>query len=185
LATKDFRLMIPGPVDVEDDVLAAMAEPVLPHYGQEWMAVYDETRERLQQVFATQNDIVMMTGPGTAGLDAALGSLLCTGEKVLVAHNGFFGARLKMVARAYGLDVRSVEAPHGQPLDPEAVRQQLAAEPDIQALIVVHLETSTSVLNPLQEIAAVAHEFDTPLIVDAVSSLGGMPLPVDEWGIDI
>lgn len=177
--------MIPGPVDVEDDVLAALAEPVLPHYGHDWLVIYDETLALLKQVFGTQNDLLMMVGPGTAGLDAALGSLLQTGEKVLIANNGFFGARLGTVAQSYGLDVRTVEAPPGQPISPEEVRRCLVAEPDIQAVTVVHLETSTGILNPLPEISAVTREFDVPIIVDAVSSLGGVPLPVDEWGIDV
>jgi alanine-glyoxylate transaminase/serine-glyoxylate transaminase/serine-pyruvate transaminase len=185
LATQRFKLMIPGPVDAEDDVLAAMAEPTLPHYGKEWLAIYWETIEHLQQVFGTKNDLFLVTGPGTAGLDAALGSLTRTGDKVLVPNNGFFGRRLGTVARSYGLDVHTVTAPTGQPLDVAAIRQCLIDEGDIQALAVVHLETSTAVLNPLQEIAAVAGEFDVPLIVDAVSSMGGIPLPVDEWGIDI
>jgi DNA topoisomerase-1 len=180
-----IKLMIPGPVDSEDDVLAAMAEPTLPHYGKEWLETYHETIAHLQRVFKTENDLFLMAGPGTAGLDAALGSLTHTGDKVLVPYNGFFGRRLGTVARAYGLDVRTVEAPLGEPLDPEAIRRSLAAERDIQVLAVVHLETSTAVLNPLQDIAAVAREFDVPLVVDAVSSMGGVPVPVDDWGIDI
>jgi alanine-glyoxylate transaminase/serine-glyoxylate transaminase/serine-pyruvate transaminase len=185
MSPQHVKLMIPGPVDVEDDVLAAMAEPVLPHYGPEWLAIYHETVERLQQLFQTGNDLFLVAGPGTAGLDAALGSLMRSGDKVLVPYNGFFGRRLGAVAQSYGLDVRTVSAPTGQPLDAEAIRRYLAEERDIQALAVVHLETSTAVLNPLQEIAAVAREFDVPLVVDAVSSMGGVPLPVDKWGIDI
>jgi alanine-glyoxylate transaminase/serine-glyoxylate transaminase/serine-pyruvate transaminase len=185
LGRQRLRLMIPGPVDVEESILAAMAEPTLPHYGQEWLEIYRETIERLQRVFGTGNDLFLMTGPGTAGLDAALGSLARTGDKVLVAHNGFFGRRLGVVARSCGLEVQEVEVPTGQPLDPEAIRRCLAAEPDVQVLAVVHLETSTAVLNPLRDIATVAREFDVPLVVDAVSSMGGVPLPVDEWGIDV
>jgi alanine-glyoxylate transaminase/serine-glyoxylate transaminase/serine-pyruvate transaminase len=185
LAKPHLKLMIPGPVDVEDDVLAAMAEPILPHYGQQWLEIYDEAVSSLKQIFQTQNDLFIVPGPGTAGLDAALGSLARTGDKVLVAQNGFFGRRLKTVAESYGLDVRTVEAPVGQPLDPAAVRRQLEAEPDVEAIVVVHLETSTAVLNPLEEIAAIAHEFDVPIVVDAVSSMGGVPLPVDAWGIDL
>lgn len=177
--------MIPGPVDAEDDVLAAMAEPIRPHYGDEWLPVYHETIGLLQQIYGTQNDLFLMAGPGSAAIDAALGSLMRTGEKVLVASNGFFGQRMGVMARGYGLDVRLVEASQGQPVDPEAVRQALAAEPDIQAVGVVHLETSTGVLNPLREIAAAANECGVVTIVDAVSSLGGVPLPVDEWGIDV
>jgi alanine-glyoxylate transaminase/serine-glyoxylate transaminase/serine-pyruvate transaminase len=177
--------MLPGPVDAEDDVLAALARPILPHYGQAWLEIYHETVDCLKQIFGTQNDLILMAGPGTAGLDAALGSLTRTGEKVLVAANGFFGQRLANVAMSYGLETRTVQAPQGQPIDTGAIRQALSAEPDIQALAIVHLETSTGVLNPLQEIAAITNEFDVPIIVDAVSSLGGVPLPVDDWGIDI
>jgi alanine-glyoxylate transaminase/serine-glyoxylate transaminase/serine-pyruvate transaminase len=185
LAKPHVKLMIPGPVDAEDDVLAAMAEPVLAHYGPEWLEIYHETVDCLQQVFRTHNDLIVMPGPGTSGLDAALGSLTRSGDKVLVLQNGFFGRRLVTIAEGYDLDVRTVEAPAGRPLDPESARRQLAAEPGIQAVAVVHLETSTAVLNPVQEIAAVAHEFEVPIVVDAVSSMGGVPLPVDDWDIDI
>jgi alanine-glyoxylate transaminase/serine-glyoxylate transaminase/serine-pyruvate transaminase len=180
-----LHLMIPGPVAVEDDVLQAMSHQVLPHYGRDWLKVYNEAVQGLQQVFGTEGDLFLMAGPGSAGLDAGLGSLTRTGERVLVAHNGFFGQRLVTLARGYGLDVRTVEAPLGQRLDPQAIRRCLANETEFQALVVVHLETSTGVLNPLPEIAAVANEFGVPLIVDAVSSLGGVPMRVDEWGIDV
>lgn len=185
MASERARLLIPGPVDVDDDVLEAMAEPVRPHYGDEWLAIYNEVVDHLKQVFGTENDLFLMPGPGTAALDAALGSLMRTGDKVLVARNGFFGDRLAAMARAYGLDVRHVSAPLGQPIEPAAVRRALAAGPGIEAVAVVHLETSTAVLNPVERIAAAAHDFEVPIIVDAVSSLGGVPLPVDEWGIDV
>jgi alanine-glyoxylate transaminase/serine-glyoxylate transaminase/serine-pyruvate transaminase len=185
LTTQRYRLMIPGPVDAEDDVLEAMAQQILPHYGPTWLEIYDQALQDLKQLFGTQNDMILMAGPGSAGLDAALGSLMRTGEKILVPSNGFFGQRMATMAQGYGLDVRLVQASMGQPVDPGAVRECLATERDVQAMAVVHLETSTGVLNPLQEIAAAAREFDVPIIVDAVSSLGGVPLPVDAWGIDV
>ena len=162
VTTERARLMIPGPVDVDDDVLAALAEPVRPHYGSEWLAIYNEAVEHLKQIFGTRNDLFLMAGPGTAALDAALGSLLRTGDKVLVARNGFFGDRLATMARAYGLDVRQVTAPLGQPVEPGAVRRALSAGPGVQAVAVVHLETSTAVLNPIQDIAAAARDFEVP-----------------------
>jgi alanine-glyoxylate transaminase/serine-glyoxylate transaminase/serine-pyruvate transaminase len=185
LASQHVKLMIPGPVGLEDEVLAAMAEPVRAHYGAAWIETYDEVLERLKRVFRTQNDMLLLVGPGSAGLEAAIGSLASRGDKVLVAYNGYFGQRMATIARSHGQEVRTVEAPLGQPVDPEAIREQLAAERDVQALVAVHLETSTGVLNPLQEIAAVANEFEVPLIADAVSTMGGMPLPVDEWDIDL
>jgi len=185
VAGEHARLLIPGPVDVDDNVLEAMAEPVRAHYGDDWLAIYNEVVDHLRQVFGTENDLFLMPGPGTAALDAALGSLMRTGDKVLVARNGFFGDRLAAMARSYGLEVRHVSAPLGQPIEPGAVRRALAAGPGIEAVAVVHLETSTAVLNPVERIAAAAHDFEVPIIVDAVSSLGGVPLPVDEWDIDV
>ena len=185
MASQRVRLMIPGPVDVEDDVLAALSCPTQPHYGDDWLKTYYTAIEGLRQIFGTQNDLFLMAGPGTAALDAALGSLTQTGDKILVASNGFFGRRLRSMAQEYGLDVRMAEGPVTHPLDPDQVRECLTAEPGIEGIAVVHLETSTGVLNPLQDIAAVANEFGVPVIVDAVSSLGGVPLPVDAWGIDV
>jgi len=177
--------MIPGPVDVEEDVLDALAQPLIPHYGPQWMPIYNEVVARLKQLFGTQQSLFLIPGPGTAALDAALGSLMRSGDKVVVASNGFFGRRTMAIARGYGLEVCAVEGPLERPLDPDAIRKRLVAERDAQALVVVHLETSTGVLNPLPEIAAVARELEVPIIVDAVSSLGGVPLPVDQWGIDV
>ena len=182
---RPLKLMIPGPVDVDDDVLDALARPLIPHYGPLWMPIYHETVERLQQLFGTRNTLFMIPGPGTAALDAALGSMMRTGDKILVAANGFFGRRIMALGRAYGLEVCVEESALDRPLDPEAIRRRLLAERGVRALALVHLETSTGVLNPLREIAAVARELDVPVIVDAVSSMGGVPLPVDEWGIDV
>jgi alanine-glyoxylate transaminase/serine-glyoxylate transaminase/serine-pyruvate transaminase len=103
--TLPYKLFIPGPVSVDDDVLDAMSQPVMRHYGPEWMDVYNETTALLKQVFQTQNDVFMVPGPGTAGLEMAMGSLLATGQKVIVCHNGFFGARLATVAESDGLNV--------------------------------------------------------------------------------
>jgi len=185
MATERPKLMIPGPVDVDDDILEAMAEPVRPHYGDEWLQIYREITTYLKQIFGTQGDLFMMAGPGSAALDAALGSLMRSGDRMLVAQNGFFGERLATMASGYGLDARPVVAPLGHPVEPDAIRRALSADPEVQAIAVVHLETSTAVLNPVEGIVAAARDFGVPVIVDAVSSLGGVPLLVDEWGVDV
>ncbi len=179
------KLFIPGPGDVDDDVLQAMAQPVMRHYGPEWMEVYTETVSLLKQVFQTQNDLFVVPGPGSALLDMAFGSLLASGEKVIVGHNGFFGERLVAMARGYGLEVATFSAPLGQPLSPDDLRSLLQKHFDAKAVAVVHHETATTVLNPLCELAEVTHRAGKAIIVDAVSSLGGVKLPVDEWNIDI
>jgi alanine-glyoxylate transaminase/serine-glyoxylate transaminase/serine-pyruvate transaminase len=180
-----YKLMIPGPVDVEDEVLSEMASPVVAHYGDAWVEIYLEVVDCLKRVFQTENDLFIMGGPGSAALDASFGSLLATGEKVLIPSNGFFGQRLRTMARSYGLEVVPLDFPLEQAISASAVEAQLQKEKGIRAVAVVHHETSTGVLNPLPEIAAVTKEAGVPIIVDAVASLGGVPLPVDEWGIDL
>jgi alanine-glyoxylate transaminase/serine-glyoxylate transaminase/serine-pyruvate transaminase len=177
--------MIPGPVSVEDDVLFQMGQPVRPHYGADWTADYNETRDLLKQVFKTEGDVHILSGSGTAAIDAAIGSLTTTGETAVVGTNGYFGDRLEEVCAGYGLKVIPVPAPLGEQLDPESFREALSADPRPALVTLVSLETATAVVNPVQEIAALANEYGVPVVVDAVSGLGGVPFSMDEWGIDI
>ena len=179
------RLMIPGPVTVADDVLREMGGPVQAHYGPEWTAIQNETLSLLQQVFQTKNEVFLLVGSGSSALDAGIGSLTHSGETIIVGVNGFFGERLAHMGRDYGLQVEALTAPLGEPLDPPKIAEMLDRHPDAAALALVHLETSTSVVNPVKELAALANARSVPLIVDAVSALGGLPLKIDEWGIDI
>jgi len=179
------KLFIPGPCEVDERVLAAMAQPTPKHYGPEWLEVHHEVLGLLKQVFQTQNDLFMIPGAGSAALDMALGSLLQPGDTVIVGNNGFFGERIGSIASACGLRTVFFTAPQSQPLDPADLRRVLAQEPEARAVAVVHHETSTTVLNPLQELAKVAHEAGLPIIVDAIASLGGVELPVDKWSLDV
>ncbi|MDH4270410.1 MAG: alanine--glyoxylate aminotransferase family protein [Candidatus Aminicenantes bacterium] len=182
---RHIKLFIPGPGDVDADVLAAAARPILRHYGPEWMGVYNELQTLLKQVFKTKNDMFIVPGPASALHDMAIGSLLTSGQKIIVGHNGFFGERLVAIAEAYGLTVVPFAAPLGRPLDPDELRRLVAANPDARVVALVHHETATTVVNPLRALAEAAREAGKVIVVDAVSSLGGIELPVDEWGIDI
>ena len=179
------KLMIPGPVPVSEDVLREMGAPVQAHYGAAWTAIYNETVELLKEVFKTQGDVHILVGSGTAGNDAAMGSMTNPGEKVIVGRNGFFGERMGHIARLYALEVVDVEAPLGQPLDPASLARAMDQHPDAVAVAVVHMETSTTIVNPVREICEEANKRSIPVVVDAVSSLGGIPLDVDGWSIDI
>ena len=181
----DYKLFIPGPCEVDDQVLAAMGQPVRRHYGPEWMELYNEIVALLQKVFQTENSVFIVPGSGSAGLDMAFGSLFNTGDTVLIGDNGFFGERLEAIAKGHGLRVTKFTSPLGEPLDPSKLKQALAEVPDAKAVAVVHHETGTTVLNPLEELARVARNAGVPVIVDAIASLGGVPLPVDDWGIDV
>lgn len=180
-----YKLYIPGPCEVDEEVLTAMAQPTPRHYGPEWLEIYHEVIGMLKEIFGTRNDLFMVPAAGSALLDMAFGSMLAEGESLVVGMNGFFGERMGTIAESHGLRVVPFTAPLGQPLDPEDLRRVLRENPEARAVAVVHHETATTVMNPVRELAQVAHEAGLPIIVDAVSSLGGVPLPVDEWGIDV
>lgn len=182
---KPVKLFIPGPCDIDDEVLEVMREPVRRSYGPEWLVDFNETLALLKSMFRTAADIFIVPGTGSAALDMAMGSLAKAGEKVIVGHNGFFGERLAFIAECGGLDVVRVGAPAGRPLDPADLKNAMAAHPDAGVVALVHHETTTTVLNPLRELIALVRKAGRVLVVDAVSSLGGEELPVDEWGIDV
>ncbi len=179
------KLLTPGPGDVDDDVLDAMARPLLRHYGPAWMEIYGELLALLKKIYRTENDLFVVPGAASALHDMAIGSLLATGQKIIIGHNGFFGERLLEIAAAYGLAVVPLSAPLGSPLEPDILRRLLRGHPDARAVALVHHETATTVVNPLRELAGVVRDAGKVIIVDAVSSLGGIELPVDEWGIDV
>ncbi len=180
----ELKLMIPGPVELEADVLEAMGRPVVPHYGPEWTQLYNETTSMLGKIFQTAGDVFILVGSGSSAIDACIGSALATGEKIVVGINGFFGERVALIARAYGLEVIAVEGEWGRPLQVSAFADALRRHPQARAVAAVHLETSTTAVNPVPEIGQVVRQHGIPYIVDAVSSLGGLPFSMDEWGID-
>jgi len=185
MSTPELKLMIPGPIQPEDEVLQAMGGPVLPHYGPEWTRIHNETLDMLRKVYATSGDVFILVGSGSSALDACLGSSLPTGEQVVIGINGWFGERLAAIAQQYSLEVIPVTAPWGQPLDPADFRKAFEDHPRARLAAVVHLETSTTVVNPIQEIGGLASQHGRVLMVDAVSSLGGMPVQMDAWGIGL
>jgi len=184
MSMQRLRLMIPGPIELDQEVLAVMSEPLVAHYGKEWTAFYKETTQFLQEIFQTDGDAFLIPGSGSASLDAALGSTLFPDGKVLIPKNGFFGERLKAIARSYTASVQTIDFPVGQAVDLAEVERALQ-NGDFDALACVHCETSTGVLNPIQELAKLCHSHGVLFIVDAVSSLAIEPLDMDAWGIDV
>jgi alanine-glyoxylate transaminase / serine-glyoxylate transaminase / serine-pyruvate transaminase len=180
-----LKLMIPGPVQPEDDVLEALGSPVRAHYGPEWVQTNAETTAMLGKVFATQGEVFIIPGSGSSGIDACIGSALSSGEKILIGLNGYFADRLFEIASLYNLEIVTVQAEWGQPLKPQDFADALRRNPDIKAVAVVHLETSTAILNPVPEIASIAQKAGVCMIVDAVSSLGGVQYHMDDWGVDL
>ncbi|MDR7435854.1 MAG: alanine--glyoxylate aminotransferase family protein [Armatimonadota bacterium] len=178
-------LLGPGPSMVPPRVLQAMASPVLGHLDPAFLAIMDETMNLLRYVFQTENALTFpVSGTGSAGMEACLVNLLEPGDRAVIGVNGFFGQRMVEMARRCGADVTVVEAPWGQAVDPEEIRRALG-QGKAKVVAVVHVETSTGVLQPLEEVVEVAHAYGAVTLVDAVASLGGVNLPVDKWGIDI
>lgn len=164
--------------------MEALARPVLGHLDPEFLACFDETCERLRQVFQTANPLTLpLSGTGSAGMEACLVNLLEPGDTAIVGVNGVFGERMCEVARRGGAEVVRVEADWGTALDPEALLEAQRAHPRARVLAVVHAETSTGVENPIEPLGALG-DTDTLLLVDAVTSLGGIPLEVDRGAID-
>jgi aspartate aminotransferase-like enzyme len=179
---EDTLLMMPGPVPVAPRVLRAMSKPMINHRSAEFAGIYADCREVLSSVFQTKNDIFLLSGSGTAGMEAAVGSLVENGDKVIAIENGKFGERFKDIAARYA-EVVPVVFEWGLPIDLEIVKEKL--EEGAKAITLVHNETSAGILNPAAEIGKLAKKYDALFIMDGVTSLGGDDVKVDEWGVDI
>jgi aspartate aminotransferase-like enzyme len=155
------------------------------HRGPEFKALIGNCTSGLKRFFQTQNDVLILTGSGTGGLEAAVVSTLSPGEPVLAVTIGVFGDRFASIAETYGAQVTRLSFPRGEPADPEAIRQALRKDPTITSVLVTHNETSTGVTNDLKSIAQVVRQADKLLLVDAISSLSSIDLPVDAWGCDV
>jgi len=181
----DRVLMGPGPCNPYPEVSAAFTRPLLGHLDPEFIALLDETDERLRQVFRTANPLTFpVSGTGSAGMEAAFVNVVRPGDPVVVGVNGVFGERMCDVAGRCGAEVVRVEAPWGQPLDPQAL---LDAHPAPSVIAAVHAETSTGVRN---DVACLGQQLrhqdaDALVLVDCVTSLGGIPVEIDGWGVDL
>ncbi|MDH5692219.1 MAG: alanine--glyoxylate aminotransferase family protein [Gammaproteobacteria bacterium] len=178
-------LMGPGPSDVHPRILEALARPTIGHLDPQFVRMMDELKSLIQYGFQTKNELTIpVSAPGSAGMQTCFDNLVEPGDKVLVCQNGVFGGRMiENVVRAGG-EVVIVEDPWGKPVDPQKVKDALKANSDIKLVAMVHAETSTGVESDVTEISKLAHSHGALLIVDAVTSLGGIPVLVDEWNVD-
>lgn len=178
-------LMGPGPSDVNPRILEAMSRPTIGHLDPAFIALMDEVKQLLQYALQTRNRLTLpISAPGSAGMEACFVNLVEPGDKVIVCQNGVFGGRMKEnVERAGGIAVM-VQDDWGCAVDPHKVEAALKANPDAKILAFVHAETSTGALSDAQTLCALARQYDCLTIVDAVTSVGGVPMKVDEWGID-
>lgn len=177
--------MGPGPSDVPQRVLDALARPTIGHLDPRFIDAMDETKALLQYAFQTENALTMpVSGPGTAGMETCVVNLIEPGTKAVVCQNGVFGGRLKAMTERAGGEVVLVEDDWGRAVSPEKVEAALKANPDAEVLMFVHAETSTGVLSDAETLARIGREHDCLVVADTVTSLGGSPLKVDDWGLD-
>ena len=181
----DILLMLPGPTTVHPRVLNAMSQAVVNHRGAKYGEILTETTELMSKVFQTENNSYLLTGSGTAAMEAGIANTVAPGEKMLNVVGGKFGERFMKIAQTHGIDAQELAVEWGTAVTPEAIKEALDADEDIKAVSVIHNETSTGVAAPIEEIGKVMKNYDALYIVDTVSSLAGDEVNVDKFGIDV
>ena len=182
---KSKLLLGPGPSNADPRVLRALSEPTIGHLDPDFVKIMDETTDLLRYVFQTANQLTIpISGTGSAGMETAIVNSIEPGDKAIICVAGVFGERMVDVAERSGAVVVRVDGPWGSIVDPEDVTKAIKENPDAKIIGIVHAETSTGVLQPLEDIASMAHENGMRIVVDAVTSLGGVKVPVDELELD-
>jgi aspartate aminotransferase-like enzyme len=180
----DYRLRLPGPAAIPERVRAATALPMLSHRGPEFRGILDEVTTLMRAVLGTRQEVFLLGGSGTAGMEAALVNVLSTGDAVLVIENGQFGERFSSIAEGLPVQLDRVQIPWGQVPDAAVIAERVKAKA-YRAVVVVHNESATGVVADIAAIGAVLRDSDTLLVVDSVSGVGGIEMRMDEWGADV
>ena len=178
-------LLTPGPTPVPPEVLAALSQPVVHHRGPDFRPVYERSLARLRDVFRTERDVLLFGSAGTGAMESAVANLCSPGERVLVVSAGHFGERWRAIASTYDAEVETLEYAWGEIPAADDVAARLTELGGAKAVFLTHSETSTGVVCDLQALAAAVNEHGALSVVDAVSSLGAVPLETDAWGLDV
>ena len=177
-------LLSPGPTPVPNEVVLAMSETMIHHRTPQFNQIFDQARQGLKELFGTKNDVLMLASSGTGAMEASVANLFSQGDKVLVINGGKFGERWLNIANAFGLNPVELKVEWGQAVRVDAVDKQLKAHPDLKGVMIQASETSTTVLHPVREIAKLIK--NGPLfLVDGVTAVGVVSIPLDEWGLDV
>jgi aspartate aminotransferase-like enzyme len=180
-----MQLRIPGPTPCPPEVLQASAKQMVNHRGVEFKDLMFRTTENLKKIYQTNNDLLVLTCSGTGGLEAAIVNFLSPGDKVLSVSIGVFGERFADIARTYGVEVIPLKFEYGQAADPDKVKKALQDNPDVKAVMVTHNETSTGTTNDIVALNKVIKEFDKLILVDSISGMASLDIPVDKLGLDV
>lgn len=185
VAMKTYTLMTPGPVPLPPEVLQNLALPMEHHRTPEFVALFGRVLERMKQVYLTKEPVFIHTSTGSGGMESALVNCLSPGDKVVAVVSGKFGERWAEMAETFGARVNRIEVPWGRAVRVEQIEEALKRDPDTVAVLTQACETSTGVLHPVRELAKVVSKHKALFMVDAITALGALPIPMDEWGIDV
>lgn len=179
-------LMGPGPSNVHPRVLSAMSGPTIGHLDPKFIELMDEIKELLKYAFQTKNEVTFaVSGPGSVGMETCLVNLIEPGSKVLVCINGVFGGRMKSIVERCGAEAVVINIPWGNEIDPQIFEDTLKANKDVIVCAFVHAETSTGAKSDIKSLTEIAHKYSCLAVADTVTSLGGIPVLIDEWNIDV
>ncbi len=184
---KKLNMVIPGPMPLHPEVQLAYCKPMISHRSSEFGEIYGETMRLAKEVFKTRNDVFIMSSSGTGALESSVANLLNVEDKVVIANNGLFGEHMADTISSYGIEPVVLKEAYGKPVTPEGITAVLKGNPDSKALFIIHNETSAGVISDLEGIVGEARRIsrDILIIVDAVSSLGGVNIETDNWDLDV
>ncbi len=178
-------LLSPGPTPIPNEVQLAMARTMIHHRTPEFAVVLEEARQGLRTLFGAKDDVIILASSGTGAMEAAAANLFSPEDTVIVVNGGKFGERWLRIGRAFGLDVVEIKVEWGTAVEVGAVEQALQAHPDAKGVLIQASETSTTTLHPVREVAALTRDRGPLLVVDGVTAVGVLPVPMDDWGIDV
>ena len=179
-------LFTPGPVPVPEEILLEMARPIIHHRTADFEKIFAEVRDGLKYIFQTKQEVFVLASSGTGAMEGAVANTLSRGDKALVVDGGKFGERWSKICKAFGVEAEEIKVEWGEAVDPALIEDALKKDPSIRAVLMQASETSTGVMHPTKEVAAITGERDDViLIVDGISAVGVFPLPFDEYGIDV
>lgn len=178
------KLMGPGPLDIHPRVYQALTSPIIGYLDPAYLKILDQVGDQLRKVFQTRNRVTNAApGTGTSGMEACVANLIEPGDKILVCVHGYFGDRLRQMVERQGAQIMLIEEEWGKPTDPQRVEAALKADA-YKVITLVHAETSTGVLQPMDDIVKLAEKYGVMILLDTVTSLGGIEVKMDEWGLD-
>lgn len=176
--------MVPGPTELSTNVLNKLNKQIVPHYGDDWLKTYRNSKKQLKKIYKTKNEIFIFAGSGTLAMESAISSTLNAKDEVLICHNGFWGERLYEICKSWKLKINLIKNEFNKPIVPAEVEKKLKANKNIKLVLVVHVETSTGLSNPIKEISKISNENNSLIFVDSIAGLGGTEVKTDAWNID-